>query len=260
MVSVSGFYKWLKPTEKPKKDLETNEAILKVYHASRENYGRRRVYKALIDQGIKVGQNTVARRMKEMGLFGFGRPKFKVTTKRSKQQAAPYLLKGLKIKAKDMVWVSDITFIPTKEGWLYFCSILDAFSRKIVGWSMGKNLKAELVLRAVKQAISSRKPGSQLIFHSDRGSQYTSNSVRRILRKHGIRQSMTTIRGKCFENSQAESFFSLLKKELIHRCNFNTRQEAEGAIFEYVEVFYNRLRIHSSIGFVSPVEFEKMSN
>ena len=195
--------------------------------------------------------------MREMGLYGFGKPKCIVTTKASKHQPFPNLIKELNIKDINKVWVSDIIYIPTKEGWLYFCSILDAHSRRVVGWSMSSSLKSDLVVTAVKMAINSRKPNTGLIFHSDRGSQYSNLNVRRILRKNGFNQSMTTKLGKCFENSQAESFFSLLKKELIHRAKFSTRKIAEAAIFEYVEVFYNRIRIHSSLGYMSPMVYEK---
>ena len=255
-MSKSGFYKWCKPKVKNKELSIQKEAILKVYLASRENYGRRRVYQTLKIQGIKVGKNKVAKLMKQMGLYGFGKPKFVITTKPSKKPAFPNLIKDIEINSANKVWVSDITYIPTKEGWLYLCSILDSFSRKVVGWSMSSNMKAELVLQALDMAFTARDI-VETIFHSDQGSQYGSSKVRRALRKKGIRQSMTTKLGKCFENSQAESFFSLLKKELIHRCDFKTRKDAEAAIFEYIEVFYNRARIHSSLGYLSPMVYEE---
>lgn len=197
--------------------------------------------------------------MKELGIQGISPRAFVITTRDNTNLAnSPNLIKdeALEVTRIDQIWVSDITFIPTKEGWLYLCVVLDLYSRKIVGWDMQSNLKADLVINALRMALKARKPAPGLIFHSDCGGQYKAGRFRGLLKRHRIRQSMTHA-GNCYDNATAESFFGTLKTELVRRLNFETREQAKAAIFEYVEVFYNRLRMHSSIGYQSPVEFEK---
>lgn len=195
--------------------------------------------------------------MKIHGIRGKSPRKFRTTTTPSpKLDNCPNLLKGIKteLRSPDQAWVSDITYIATQEGWLYLCVVLDVVSRKVVGWSLDTHLRAELVYRALQAALKDRKPQRGLIFHSDCGGQYKSDVVRNLIRRYGLRQSMT-FAGNCYDNAMAESFFGTLKSEL-ETCQFATRQAAESTLFEYIECFYNRKRMHSSLGYSTPVEFE----
>lgn len=197
--------------------------------------------------------------MKELGIQGISPRAFVITTRdNTNLENSPNLIKdeALKVTGVDQVWVSDITFIPTREGWLYLCIVLDLYSRRIVGWDMQSNLKADMVINSLRMALKSRKPAPGMIFHSDCGGQYKAGRFRGLLKRHKARQSMTHA-GNCYDNATAESFFGTLKTELVARLSFETREQAKAAIFEYVEVFYNRFRMHSSIGYQSPVEFEK---
>jgi transposase InsO family protein len=197
--------------------------------------------------------------MKELGIQGISPLAFVMTTRdNTNLENSPNLIKNetLKVTGVDQIWVSDITYIPTREGWLYLCIVLDLYSRRIVGWDMQSSLKADLVINALRMALKSRKPASGLIFHSDCGGQYKARRFRGLLKRYRARQSMTHA-GNCYDNATAESFFGTLKTELVARLSFETREQAKAAIFEYVEVFYNRFRMHSSIGYQSPVEFEK---
>ncbi len=260
-VSRSAFYEWLEGTPSPR--TEANETLRKaVYTAhetSRGTYGRRRIALQLVKEGTPVSPSRVERRMKELGIQGISPRAFVTTTRdNTNLENSPNLIKdeALAVDRIDQVWVSDITFIPTKEGWLYLCIVLDLYSRKIVGWDMQSTLKADLVINALRMALKGRKPAPGLIFHSDCGGQYKAGRFRGLLKRHRIRQSMTHA-GNCYDNATAESFFGTLKTELVRRLSFETREQAKAAIFEYVEVFYNRIRMHSSIGYQSPVEFEK---
>jgi putative transposase len=194
--------------------------------------------------------------MRMLGLEGLGRPKFKKTTQSGESGALPNLLVGgLYLDGKDQVWCSDITYVRTRQGWLYLCAVMDLWSRKIVGWAMSDRMKASLVTQAMKAALKERNPPAGLIFHSDKGSQYRSQSVRKLAQSWGVRQSMTG-KDHCYDNASAESLFATLKKELVHRVTFQTREEAKTAIFEFIEVFYNRARAHSALGYVSPLVYE----
>lgn len=260
-VSRSGYYKWFKTTGGKRQ--QKNEASLKqireVFNRSRGTYGRRRISAKLKYSGITMSARRVGKLMKQDGLKAAGAKRYRVTTNsKHKRPVAGNLLQDKPaILKQDSVWTSDITYIPTSEGWLYLCVVLDAFSRRIVGWSMQTSLHADIVTRALEGAYQARKPLPGLIFHSDRGSQYASDAVRKKLMGRDSRQSMSG-KGNCYDNAITETFFSSLKKELVYRCRFKTREEAKQAIFEYIEVFYNRERIHSSLGFKSPEEFERM--
>lgn len=260
-VSRSAFYEWLQGVPAPR--IEANrklrEAVYSAHEASFGTYGRRRVALELAKQGVTASPSRIERRMKELGIQGISPRPFIVTTRNNANlENSPNLIKDEALKANeiDRIWVSDITFIPTKEGWLFLCIVLDLCSRRIVGWSMRADMKADLIMDATKMALKTRKPKSGLVFHSDCGGQYKAAVFRSLLRRHGIRQSMT-FAGNCYDNATAESFFGTLKSELVRRLTFETREQAKAAIFEYVEVFYNRLRMHSSIGYQSPAEFEK---
>jgi len=195
--------------------------------------------------------------MKRAGLICKTKRKFKVTTdSKHNQPISPNLLeRQFSVEKPDQTFVGDITYIQTQEGWLYLAIVIDLYSRQVVGWSMDKRMKAKLVNDALLMAIWKRKPAQGLIWHTDRGSQYASDSHRKILQQHGIEQSMSR-KGDCWDNAVSESFFHTLKTELVHHCNFKTREEAKHQIFEYIEIFYNRIRLHSANDYLSPVDYE----
>lgn len=261
-VSRSAYYEWLEAIPAPR--IEANrklrEAVYSAHEASRGTYGRRRIALELAKTEHPASPSRVERRMKELGIQGISpRPYYIKTTRDDTDlENSPNLIKDESLAATsiDRILVSDITFIPTKEGWLFLCIVLDLCSRRIVGWSMRSDMKADLVIDALRMAIKMRKPSPGLVFHSDCGGQYKARKFRSLLRRHRIRQSMTHA-GNCYDNATAESFFGTLKTELVRRLSFETREQAKAAIFEYVEVFYNRLRMHSSIGYQSPAEFEQ---
>lgn len=233
--------------------------IIEIFNKGRHAYGTRQIAKNLANKGIKVSRRRIGKLMKAAGLSCKTKRKFKVTTdSKHKLPIAPNLLKRqFHVAAPNRYWVGDITYIPTKKGWLYLATVIDLYSRQVVGWSMANHMRAELVNDALLMAIWKRKPDKGLIWHSDRGSQYCSKSHRSILKDHGITQSMSR-RGNCWDNAVAESFFGTLKTELTHQHNFKNQEEAKNAIFEYIEVFYNRIRTHSANNYLAPVEFERI--
>jgi transposase InsO family protein len=234
------------------------EEIKISYKVGRGAYGSPRITTDLRDRGYLCGVNRVARLMRINGIAAKTKRRFKATTNsRHSLPIAPNLLnKRFAAEGPDKVWVSDITYVWTDAGWLYLATILDLFSRRIVGWAMGDRITSELVIRALNQAIWKRKPAPGLILHSDRRSQYASDALRRALTMHDIIQSMSA-RGDCYDNAVAESFFHTLKTEYVYFERFRTRAEAQSGIFEYIEVFYNRIRRHSTLGNMSPQAFEQ---
>lgn len=234
--------------------------IKAIHQKSRYSYGAPKITKSLHKKGYKVNHKRVARLMKEHCIQGRKRTRYQPRTTDSKHNnpIAPNLLPDIKkqISRPDQVWVSDITYVPTCEGWLYLASVMDLFSRKIVGWACSTSLKTNLVNMAQLRAVNSRNPSAGLMCHSDRGVQYTSTAYRELLKKHGILQSMSR-KGNCYDNAAAESFFSLLKAEILPETGqYNTRKEAFDDIFKYIETEYNRTRMHSSLDYLSPVDFE----
>ena len=260
-VSRSGFYGWKREKDsgkRVKEDLKLLEMIQKSYKESRGTYGSPRMTRELREKGMACGKNRIARLMKQNNIMAKTRRKFKATTQ-SKHPfpVAPNLLnRNFKASAPNRVWLSDLTYIWTEEGWLYLAVILDVFNRQIVGWGMGDRLTADLVLRAFNQAVGMRHPASGLIFHSDRGVQYACSEFRKVLQENKMIQSMSG-KGNCYDNAMMESFFHTLKTELIYFKKYQTRIEAKGEIFEYIGVFYNRIRRHSSLGYQSPLAFEQ---
>lgn len=226
-------------------------------HPKKYSYGYPRMYKELLSMGYICGKNKIARIMSKYGIRAKIKRKWKATTDSNhKYPIAPNLLKqNFNIDSPNKVWVSDITYVWTKEGWLYLAIILDLYSRKIVGWSMDSRMKKELVINALKQACMNRKPKKGIIFHSDRGSQYASKDVQNYLINHGFIQSMSA-KGNCYDNAVAESFFKTLKSECIYFKTFINRIEAKLTIFDYIEIFYNKERRHSVLGYISPDNFE----
>ena len=232
--------------------------IEEVFEKSRRKYGSPRVYDALKTQGKGYGRHQVEALMRQQGITPPRRKKYKRTTDSSHSYpVVPNLVRQVfKAERVNRLWTSDITYIWTAEGWLYLAVVLDVCSRRIVGWAMNHRLKDELVIGAIEQAISYREITGELILHSDRGSQYASGACQKLLSEHQITQSMSG-KGNCFDNAITESFFATLKTELVYLERFGTREEAKFKIFDFIEVFYNRQRSHSSIGYKSPVDFEK---
>lgn len=259
-VSRSSFYDWLGGDRTARE--QTNEllrdAAVKSHEKSNGAYGRRRIASDLAKQGLCVSVNRVERRMKEAGIEGYRPKSFKITTLGDARRNSPNILKNESISPSgiNQVWVSDITYIRTREGWVYLCIFMDLYSRKIVGWKAGNNMKKDLVVGALDSAVRDRRPPTGLIIHSDCGGQYKSKLFRRRLKRHNFRQSMTD-GGNCYDNAYAESFFSRLKNEWIRDVKFPDRESAYATLFEFIEVFYNRVRAHSSIGGDSPTEFER---
>ncbi len=243
-------------SEKAKEDQKLSELVQAEHGDSRGTYGRRRIKRALMKRGIHSSANRIGRLMTLRGLRGKSPRKFRVTTTPNpKLENSPNLIKGIKETCRiDEVWVSDITYLETKEGWAYLCVILDLHSRKVISWTLQRHMEASLVSFALSSAIKARRNVNGTIFHSDCGGQYKSKAVRGLLARHRMRQSMT-FAGNCYDNATAESFFGTLKSE-IEKCQFSSIQEAESVVFEYIEAFYNRKRLHSSLGYQSPDEFE----
>ena len=227
------------------------------FYESGKAYGSPRVHRVLRRQGTRCGRKRVARVMRKEKLQARSRRKFKATTDSDHgHPVAPNLLKqSFEVSRPDTVWLGDITYIPTDEGWLYLAVLMDLASRRVVGWSMSESITGELTLAALDMALDRRRPGGGLVHHSDRGSQYACEDYRNALEARGIKRSMSR-RGNCYDNAPMESFFSSLKVELTHGRRFATRGEAQAAIFRYIEVFYNRQRLHSSLGYRSPAEYE----
>ena len=263
-VSRSGYYQW-RSAQGSARALHTKairEKIISVHKASRGTYGSPRVTVALHEQGEPVGRNRVARLMKEAGLQGRQARRYRVRTTDSAHDnpIAPNLLAEVPAPTKpDAVWVTDITYVETGEGWLYLAGVLDLYSRRLIGWAMGSSLETALPLAALHMALRRRRPGAGLLHHSDRGCQYASAAYRSTLAEHGCIASMSR-RGNCYDNATMESFWSTLKHELVYRHRFATRDEATTAIFDYIESFYNRTLLHSALGFKSPLAYESNLN
>jgi len=263
-VSCSGYYKYINKKEslREKENRELTQAIKAIHEENRSVYGSPRIHAVLNGQGRKCSRKRVAKIMKENGIQAKTKRKWKTTTKATKDPSriAPNLLnQNFIVNEKNLALVSDITYIETDEGWLYVAATMDLYSRMLVGLSMGSRMSADLVVRSLEQAICRRTPQKGVIAHSDRGSQYTSTEYKKYALKHGIRLSMSST-GNCFDNAAMERFFHTLKTEHVFFQNFSTRDEAIQSIFEYVEVFYNRQRLHSTLGYLSPYEFEKQQS
>jgi putative transposase len=263
-VSRSGFYKWLQEKEKENSYQKRRKALLAritwlfLDHCSR--YGAPKITKLLKREGWNVSERLVGILMKENGLRSCVSKKFKVTTTDSNhdEPIAPNVLnQNFKTTAPNKIWVTDITYVPCREGRLYLASVMDLYTRKIVGWKLGERMTEDLVLAALDQAYEAKKPPKGLIHHSDRGSQYASKEYRARLKKYRMKASMSR-KGNCYDNACIESFHSVLKKEFIYCTRFRTKAQAQQEMFEYIELFYNRKRIHGSLGYESPDRFEQM--
>jgi putative transposase len=259
-VSESGYYAWLKREtgQRARANEQLLQEVEQIFHAHRSVYGSPRIHVALRDKGISCGTKRVARLMRLHGMSA-RRRRSRVQTTNSEHAfpIAPNLLnRNFAAETPDRVWVSDFTYVDTREGWLYLATVLDVYSRRIVGWSMSHERTEELVLAALQMAVAWRKPAPGLIHHSDRGSQYASLCYQSQLQQHGMVASMSR-KGDCYDNAMAESFFATLKAECVDRQSYTTRFEARQDIFHYIEQFYNRKRFHSALGYLSPLDFEE---
>lgn len=261
-VSRSGFYDWMKrsPSEPTAEEQRLRVEIRSIHRRSRRSYGSPRVHRALRKRGILCNRKRVERLMREEGLRAKSKRRFRSTTNSNHgRPVAPNLLERRfavqEVEGVDRVWVSDITYLPTRAGWLYLAMVLDLKSRAVVGWAMKDTLESALATDALQMALWSRRPAPGLLVHSDRGVQYASEAYQEVLRQHGLRCSMSR-KGNCWDNAVAESFFATLEWELIQESDWHTHEEARRAVFDYVEVWYNRERLHSSLGYRSPAEYE----
>lgn len=260
-VHRSGYYAWHhQRTQQLGKRAQENqaltEAIREIHRRSQERYGAPRMTAALHQQGFRCSRGRVARLMNANRIKAKRRRAYRITTQSNHALASPHLLDRIfSASEPDRRWTSDITYVATREGWLFVATVMDLYSRKIVGLAMRADLSKELVLEALMQAIEHRRPAPGLLLHSDRGSQYCSWSYRELLHQHGIIQSMSR-KGNCWDNAPMESFFKTLKVEEVYEHNYRTRAEAQQSIFHYIEIFYNRQRLHSTIDYTTPDAFE----
>jgi putative transposase len=259
-VSRSGFYNWLKrpPCARAQWKAQLIEQIRHNYQKSRKTYGSPRITVELKARKIRVCENTVAKYMRTAGLKAMKKRRFvpRTTESNHPHPIAPNLLnREFEAAAPNRKWTCDITYIPTGEGWLYLAVVIDLFSRRIVGWNMSDRTQSDLVGEALKMAIRSRRPAGTLLHHSDRGVQYAGRYYQSLLKRHRMTGSMSRA-GNCYDNAVTESFMATLKRELVDRQNYPTRAQARSSVFEWIEVFYNRKRRHSSLGYLSPEAFE----
>jgi transposase InsO family protein len=260
-VSRSGYYEWLSRPPGPQAEAEQalQDKIRHYFVQGRGTYGTRRLKHLLAQEGLQVSRRRIGRILAQAGLRCKTRRKYKApTTAGQAQTVAPNQLnRAFTVQAPDKVYVGDITYLPTGAGWLYLAVVLDLCSRAVVGWSMADHMRAELVNQALTMAICQRQPAAGLIMHTDRGSQYGADSYRQLLSRHGMQPSMSR-KGNCWDNAVAESFFHTLKTELIYTEDYDTHEAAQTAVFEYIEVFYNRQRCHSANGYLAPLVYEQV--
>jgi transposase InsO family protein len=258
-VSCTGFYAWLQRPEsrRSRKNRFLEQKIREIHQDSNMIYGAPKVQRELKDQGIPCGKNRVARIMRKAGIKSKAKRKFKATTNsRHRFPVAPNLLnQNFDVDIPNKYWVADLTYITTAQGWLYLATLMDLYSRRIIGWSMDKRMTRQLTIDALKMAIANRQDVRGVIHHSDRGSQYASADYQKVLKEHGIICSMSD-KGNCYDNAVMENFFRLLKCEWVHHYHYLTRQQAKTSIFEYIEIFYNVKRRHSRLNYMSPHQFE----
>ena len=265
-VSASGYYDWINRRDLPSPRAQENARLARqigeLHQASRQTYGSPRIQAALGQAGQAYGRHRIARLMRLQGLCGRAKGRFRVCTTDSNhdQPIAPNRLPELPAPlAPNQIWLGDITYVATAEGWLYLAGILDLYSRRLIGWAMSEHIDTPLILAAWAMALTHGQPPAGLVFHSDRGVQYASHDYRHALQNAQAIASMSR-KANCYDNATMESFWSTLKQELIYRRDFKTRTEARQAIFDFIEIFYNRQRLHSSLGYRSPIDFENQNN
>jgi len=259
-VSRNGYYDWRdRPqSRRSQENQQVTAEIHRVHKRSKQSYGAQKTWRELRAEGFNWGRHRIARLRREAGIEARRKRRFRITTQsRAGAVAAKNRLKQrFEAKAVDRIWVGDITFIATAAGWLYLAVLIDLYSRRVVGWAMSERIDQKLVLDCLNMALLQRRVKAGLIHHTDQGRQYSSAAYVDVLKRHGMIASMSR-RGNCYDNAVAESFFSSLKNELVHHTSFKTRDEARTAIFEYIEVFYNRQRRHQSLDYLSPVDYER---
>ena len=262
-VSTGGYYDWKarqsNPTPRRVEDQQLQRQIVQLHQASRETYGVPRIQACLRARGQRHGRNRLRRLMRQSGICGRQKRRYRVRTTDSRHDhpIAPNRLASLAMpNSPDQIWVADITYIELPHGFVYLAAIMDVYSRRIVGWSLSQRVDTELVLAAWRMACRHRQPAAGLVFHSDRGVQYASSQYREVLQAAHALASMSR-KGNCYDNAMMEAFWSTLKWELIYRRDFVNLPEVRAAVFEYIEVFYNRQRLHSALGYVSPHHFER---
>ena len=263
-VSRSGYYRWVnagRPTSKAKDDTELDEVVAQIHRQARGTYGSPRIYRELVERGIRVSKRRVERVMRKLGLVGRTPKEFRRTTVREPLHPVADNLLNRRFTADrpNEVWVGDITYVRTRAGWVYVAVLIDLYSRGVVGWAVHDTLHTDLALEALEMAVKRRRPPPGLLHHTDRGCQYTSQRYQRRLQALSICPSMSR-KGDCWDNAVAESFFSTLKRELLYGCRWNNREDVSFAIFDYVETFYNPHRRHSTLGYQSPTTIEQHYN
>jgi transposase InsO family protein len=262
LVSRSGYYDWKKRRRQPGprqvENARLRERIREEFACSRQTYGSPRLARAL---GCPGRRNRIARLMRLERIFARQRSKYRVATTDSRHGGpiAPNRVQRLAVQRPDQVWATDATCVLTGQGWLYLVAVLDVFTRRVIGWAMHQSLDAQLVIAALRMALHQRRPGQPLIIHSDRGAQFASAAYRQLLTQHRLLASMSR-KGNCYDNAFIESFWSTLKYELVYHHRFTTHAEARTAIFDYIETFYNRIRMHSALAYLSPINFESKLN
>jgi putative transposase len=257
-VSESGYYEWAtrQPSRRQQEEALLEVAIKAAHKASRATHGPKKLQRDLLEQGIKAGECRIRRIRNKLGLKCIQKRKYKATTdsKHNLPVAANLLNQQFEATAPNQIWLSDITYIPTEEGWLYLAGHKDLFSKEIVGYAMSDRITKEVVSQSLCRAVSAKRPGKGVLHHSDRGSQYCSKQYQGLLKQFGMRASMSD-KGNCYDNAPMESFWGILKSELVHHRRYKTRAEAIGEITEYIEIFYNRQRRQQCLGFLSPAAF-----
>ena len=262
-VTRSGYYAWRKrgPGPRTRRRQELITRIREVHREVRQTYGAPRIHQELRARGAVCNRKTVARCMKMAGIRAKTSRKFRVCTTDSNHShpvAQNVVNRNFQAARVHQTWVADITYIPTRAGWLYLAAVEDLYSRKIVGWSMSERIDSRLVVDALEMAVRRECPAAGVVAHSDRGVQYASEHYQRLLSQHGITCSMSR-KGNCWDNAPMESFFATLKKELVHHEDYHTREQARQSLFDYIEIFYNRVRRHSALGYLSPIQFEQVA-
>lgn len=259
-IKPGGFYAWLRRPEsnRSKENRRYKKKIVEIHAESDGVYGSRKVRDELLDLGFTAGRHRIARLMRELGLKGCPKKRYRLTTNSTHGfgVAPNHLDREFSADGPNQRWVADITYIRTGEGWLYLAAVMDLYSKAIVGWSMSARLNRNIVVRALLMALWQRKPDEQLMHHSDRGSQYASDDFQDLLAEHGIECSMSGV-GNCYDNAAMESWFGLLKRERVNKRRYRTRREARADVFDYIERFYNRRRPHGSAGRMSPLKYEQ---
>ncbi len=262
-VSRSGYYRWQRQLglSKSNEDQTLRQDIQRAFKDSHKSYGSPRIYRQLKSEGIPCGRHRIARLMREDGIVARKRRQYKrpVSAERGKALASNILNREFQVNAKDYVWACDVSYFWTQTGWIYLAIVMDLYSRRVIGWSMNNRIDKELTQGALEMAFANRNPSKVIMHHSDQGKEYTNNDYQDLLKERNMIVSMSR-KANCYDNAVVESFFKTIKAELARKTKFRTQDEAKSAIFEYIEIFYNRKRMHSTLGYLSPMEYERLNS